>query len=47
MDFFSVVPREKSFRAAFAARLMEMGTSFGNVLTPLWFKNVKILNFTI
>ena len=38
--------REKSFRAAFVARLMEMGTSFGNVLTPLWFKYVKILSFT-
>ena len=23
-----------------------MGTSFGNVLTPLWFKYVKILSFT-
>ena len=47
MDFFSVMPGEKSFRAAFVARLMEMGTSFGNVLTPLWFKFVKILSFTI
>ena len=46
MDFFSVMPGEKSFRAASAVRLMEMGTSFGNVLTPLWFKFVKILSFT-
>ena len=37
----------KSFRAVSAAILMEMGTSFGNVLTPLWFKFVKILSFTI
>ena len=35
MDFFSVMPGEKSFHAAFVAVLMEMGTSFGNVLTPL------------
>ena len=34
MDFSSVMPGEKSFRAVFAAKRMEMGTSFGNVLTP-------------
>ena len=37
----SVMPGEKSFRAVIAARRMEMGISFGNVLTPLWFKYVK------
>ena len=47
MDFFSVMPGEKSFHAASAVRLMEMGTSFGNVLTLFWFKFVKILNFTM
>ena len=34
MDFFSVMPGEKSFNAASAVKLMEMGTSFGSVLTP-------------
>ena len=46
MDFSSVMPGEKSFHAASAVKLMEMGTSFGNVLTTLWFKFVKILSFT-
>ena len=31
----------------FCGEADEMGTSFGNVLTPLWFKYVKILSFTI
>ena len=33
MDFFSVMPGEKSFRAASAAGLIEMDICFGNALT--------------
>ena len=47
MDFFSVMPGEKSFRAASAVSSMGMGIFFGNVHTPLWFKFVKILTITI
>ena len=47
MDFFSVMPGEKSFLVASAANLMGMGIFSGNVSTPLWFKFVKILSFTI
>ena len=47
MDFFSVMPGEKSFRAASAVNSMGMGIFFGNVHTLLWFKHVKIRNFTI
>ena len=47
MDFFSVMPGEKSFLAASPEVSMVMGTFFGYVLTPLWFKFVKILSFMI
>ena len=36
MDVFSVMPGEKSFRAAFAARLMGMGIFFWDCTHPLF-----------
>ena len=46
MDFSSVMPGEKSFRAVFAARPMAMGIFFGSVLILPLFIFVKIPNFT-
>ena len=46
MDFSWVMPKEKSFHAASAAVFDGDWHLFGNVLTPLWFKYVKILRFT-
>ena len=46
MDFFLVMPEEKSFLVGSVAGLMGMGTYSGSALTLHLFISVKILNFT-